>query len=169
MAGSPQERVLAAELLVVMGVQTADALSGAYTGKFQFPNPSRYFASIVVYLMLAAAAMFGEKPARLAATFGGVAALTILLAPTKRSVEAGKPEAVAVSAIGYLAQLVSGGSLAAPNNPTPTAPAATAPPTGGNISPGSSVPKGGYTPGTAGQSPSGGGEKSTTTPTGLGG
>jgi hypothetical protein len=112
MAGSPQERVLAAELLVVMGVETADALSGAYTGSFSLPSPSRYFATVVVYLMLAGMAMFGEKPARLATSFGGVAALAILIAPTKASVAANKPQAVVVSALNYFAQMISAGSFA---------------------------------------------------------
>jgi hypothetical protein len=106
MAGTPQERILAAELIVVMGVETADALSGAYTGKFSLPAPNRYFATLVAYLMLAAAALFGEKPAKLAAALGGVAALTILLSPSKVT---GKP--VALSALNYFDQMISGKSV----------------------------------------------------------
>ena len=124
MAGTVHERVLAAEMLVVLGAQTADALSGAYpsgptstgtdatsnqsTGA-KLPDPGRYFAAVVVYLSLAAVAMFGEKPGRLAGAFGGVAALAILLAPTKASKAAGKPSPLIMSVLNYANQIMSGG------------------------------------------------------------
>jgi hypothetical protein len=110
MAGSPEERVIAAELLVVMGVTTADALSGASTGKFSLPDPSRYFATVIVFTMLAAAAMFGPKSGRLAAQFGGVASLAILIAPTKKT---GKP--LILSALTYFNQLMVGGVQSQPS------------------------------------------------------
>ena len=106
---SPHERTLAAELLVVMFAQTTDALSGASTGTFALPDPSRYFASMIVFTMLAGAAMFGEHAGKLAATFGGVATLAILLAPTKKSEAAGKPEPLAMSVFNYFTQIMSGG------------------------------------------------------------
>ena len=133
MAGTPHERTLAAEMLLCMGAQTADALSDAYTGTFALPDPSRYFATVIVFAMLSGAAMFGERAGRLAATFGGVATLAILLAPTKASVKAGTPEPLAMRVLGYFAQVMGGGvqgvkppvggiggSLA--NNPAVTAP-----------------------------------------------
>lgn len=101
MAGSNHERVLAAEWLVVMAIETLDALSGAGGGKFKLPNPSRYFATMVVYLMLAGAAMFGENAGRLAAAFGGVAALTITLIPVKG-------QAPIIGALNYFDQLMGG-------------------------------------------------------------
>lgn len=112
---SQGEKLLAAELVVVMGVQTADALSGAYTGKFSLPQPSRYFATIVVFLMLSAAALFGEKPGRLAAAFGGVAALGIMLSPSKAT---GQP--VIISALNYFDQMIEGQSYAVANPQTPS-------------------------------------------------
>lgn len=81
MAGSQHERVLAAEWLVLMGVETMDALANSSGGKFKLPSPSRYFAAMVVFLMLAGVAMFGTKAGRLASAFGGVATLAIVAAP----------------------------------------------------------------------------------------
>lgn len=109
MAGTVHERVLAAEMLVVMSAQTADALSGASGGTFSLPDPSRYFAAIIVYASLAAVAMFGEKPGRLAGAFGGVAALAILLAPTKASKASGKNTPLIMSVLNYANQIMSGG------------------------------------------------------------
>ena len=109
MAGTPHERTLAAEMLLCMGAQTADALSDAHVGTFALPDPSRYFATVIVFTMLSGAAMFGERAGRLAATFGGVATLAILLAPTKASVKAGTPEPLAMRVIGYFAQIMGGG------------------------------------------------------------
>lgn len=148
MAGSPQERVLAAELMVVVGVQTADALSGAYTGKFSLPAPNRYFAAIVVYLMLAGMAMFGPRPARLAVSFGGLSALVIMLAPSAASVKAGKPQSVLVSALSYLNQMITGGSIGATHSSPSTTPPSTVGPI--TVSPGALAP--GQT-GTAGVTP----------------
>jgi hypothetical protein len=97
-------------MLTVMGVQTMDALSGANTGTFTMPDPSRYFATLIVYAVLAGMAMFGEKPGKLAGALGGVAALAILLAPTKASVAAGTPKPLALSALTYLNQVITGGT-----------------------------------------------------------
>lgn len=105
------EKLLAAELMVVLGVETMDALSGANTGTFSLPNPSQYFATLVVFLVLSGVAAFGEKPARLASAFGGLAALTILMAPTKASKAAGHPEPLILSAFDYLTQIINGGTL----------------------------------------------------------
>ena len=117
MAGSNYERILAAEWLVVMATETLDALSQASETQFALPTPSVYFATMVVYLMLAAVAMFGERPGRLAAAFGGVAGLAILLAPTSK----GKRSPV-VGALGYFAQLMkSGPNMAGPAGAPPPA------------------------------------------------
>lgn len=110
MAGSNHERVLAAEWLVVMGVQTLDALSGADSGSFALPDPSRYFASMVVFLMLAAAAMFGDKPGRLAAAFGGVAGLGILLYKGHNT------QPPVIGALNYFDKLMKGGPAGSPSS-----------------------------------------------------
>lgn len=111
MAGSKYERVLAAEWLVVMGTETLDALSGADTGTFSLPDPSRYFATMVVFLMLAAAAMFGERPGKLAAAFGGVAGLAILLSPGKNN------QPPVIGALNYFDKLMSAGPAGSPSAP----------------------------------------------------
>jgi len=97
---SSWEKVLGAEWLSVMVVQTGDALAGSQSG-FSLPNPSRYFAAMIVYFSLAAVAMFGEKPAKFAAAFGGLAALGMLLAPSKAG---GKP--VIMSFLDYVTGLM---------------------------------------------------------------
>jgi len=123
MAGSNYERILAAEWLVVMATETLDALGQSTETQFTLPTPSVYFATMVVYLMLAAVAMFGERPGRLAAAFGGVAGLAILIAPTSK----GK-RAPVVGALAYFAQLMkSGPNTQAPTSSTGTA-SASAPP-----------------------------------------
>jgi hypothetical protein len=109
MAGSNHERILAAEWLAVMGTQTLNALASSQSG-FALPDPSRYFATMVVYLMLAAVAMFGEKPGHLAAAFGGVAALAIAAAPGKNG------KSPVVGALGYFSKLMKSG----PNIPATT-------------------------------------------------
>lgn len=101
MAGSHYERVLGAEWVAMMTIQTADALAGSGSG-FALPNPARYFATMIVFLSLAGVAMFGEKPGRLAAAFGGVALLAFSLAPTKKG---GKP--VILRAIDYFTALLN--------------------------------------------------------------
>lgn len=104
MAGSRYERLLAAETLVVMGAQTVDALSGSGGQGFALPDPSRYFAALIVYISLAGVAMFGDKVGKVAAGLGGVAALAMLLAPTKRT---GKP--LAMSLVDFSTQITTGG------------------------------------------------------------
>ena len=132
MAGSTHERILAAEWLVVMGTETLDALSQITDGQtFALPTPSVYFATMVVYLMLAAVAMFGERPGRLAAAFGGVAGLAILLAPTAK----GKRSPV-VGALGYFDQLLKSG----PNIPPSAAASGPSPSAAGSGKGGSSAP-----------------------------
>ena len=84
MPGSTHERILAAEWLAVMAVETLDALSGADSA----PSRSRPGAVLRHHggvLMLAAAAMFGEQPGKLAAAFGGVAGLAIVFPRARRS------------------------------------------------------------------------------------
>lgn len=132
MAGSPYERVLAAEMLVVVGAQTADALSNSSSGQFKIPDPSRYIATVVVFAALSAVAMFGEKAGRLASTFGGVAALAILLAPTSASKKAGNPQPLAMSVLNYVNQLIVGGVQA----PAAASGSTKPPPTGGGGLPG---------------------------------
>jgi hypothetical protein len=111
MAGSVHERILAAEMVAVMGIETADALYSSTGGSFALPSPSQYFATMVVYAMLAGVAMFGEKPGRLAGAFGGVAALAILLAPRK----GGKPPFI-IGALDYFNSLMTGGTLGQQND-----------------------------------------------------
>jgi len=120
MAGSRYEKILGAEWLVVFFVETADALVGVGTPKwsgetksgvtspdgspgFKLPDPAQYFAMMLVYLMLAAVAMFGDKAGKLAAAFGGVAALAIAISPSKVT---GKP--IILSLTTYFNQLLTG-------------------------------------------------------------
>ncbi len=105
----PYERLLAGEMIAVMGTQTFDALSGADTGKFKLPDPSRYFATVVVFTILAGVSLFGDKLGRLAATFGGVAALGIIMTPSKTT---GK--APVTGALAYFAQIIGGGWVQTP-------------------------------------------------------
>ena len=117
---SRYEKALGAEWLVALVIETADALVGVGTPKwsggtkpaanptgsgFKLPNPSQYFATMIVFLMLAAASMFGEKPGKLAAAFGGVTVLGIAMVPSKVT---GKP--VILSLTAYVGQLLTGGS-----------------------------------------------------------
>lgn len=124
---SNYEKVLAAEWLVVMGVETADAFGNSRGDRLVLPSPSRYFATMVVFLALAGVAMFGESPAKLAAAFGGVAGLTILLtpvggaslapgaknAPLKPGAKVG--QAPVIGALKYISGLMSSGSRGAPH------------------------------------------------------
>ena len=121
MPGSTHERILAAEWLAVMAVETLDALAGADSGSFALPDPARYFATMVVFLMLAAAAMFGEQPGKLAAAFGGVAGLAIVLSPGKEK------QAPVVGMLNYFSKLMAGGGPAtpAPSSTSTTSPAGT--------------------------------------------
>lgn len=104
MAGTIHEKALAAEVIGVLVVETADALSGANTGTFKLPDPSRYFATVIVFMMLAGAAMFGEKPGKLAATFGGVAAIGMIATPSKAT-----GRAPVMGLLAYFNQLWTGG------------------------------------------------------------
>ena len=64
------EKTLAIEWLVVMLIETGDNIAKARaTGKAsRWPSPQRYFATMVVYLMLAGAAAFGQGAAKVAAS-----------------------------------------------------------------------------------------------------
>jgi hypothetical protein len=101
---SQYERVLAAEMIAVVGVETLDALSGADTGKFSLPDPSRYFATVIVFAMLAAAAMFGDKAGKLAASFGGVSLIGMVAVPSKKS-----GRSPIMGALAYFNQVITGG------------------------------------------------------------
>jgi hypothetical protein len=110
MAGSNYERILAAEWLVVMAAETLDSLSGTAGGApFSLPDPSKYFATMVVFLMLSAVAMFGESAGKLAAAFGGVAGAAILLTPSSNG------KSPVVGAVTYFGDLFAGG----PSTPAP--------------------------------------------------
>jgi hypothetical protein len=117
MAGSNYERILAAEWLAVMATETLDSFAGSAGGAaFALPDPSKYFATMVVFLMLAAVAMFGEKPGKLAAAFGGVAALAIVLTPNKGG------KSPVVGAVTYFSELTARGpntTLAGQVGPNP--------------------------------------------------
>jgi hypothetical protein len=51
----------------------------------KLPSPSRFFASIIVFLFLAGLAAFGEGAAKFASRFGALVALVIVLAPPNPS------------------------------------------------------------------------------------
>jgi hypothetical protein len=110
---SAHERTLAAEWIVVVLVQTGDALAGGPQGPLggpKLPNPARYFAAMIAYLMLAGLALFGDKAGKLAASLGGVAALAILIAP---STPGGKP--LIMRFLSYLNSMLVAGPISAPN------------------------------------------------------
>ena len=122
MAGSAEERILAGEMLLVMTLETIDALSGAQSGKVKLPDPSRYLATVADFMSLAAVCLFGPGPAKVAARFGGVVSLAILLAPTKAKDGTLTGDPIALSAIRYLGQLTGGGVLGGkPATPTTAA------------------------------------------------
>ncbi len=116
---STYEKALGAELVVVMAIQTLDALAGDTidpdTGSVEgttLPDPARYVATVIVFAMLAAVAMFGDKPGKLAAQFGGVAALAIIVAPGV----GGKTPPI-IGALGWMNQMILGGGSAQLPNP----------------------------------------------------
>lgn len=79
------ERLLGGEWIAVLVVITGDQL-GQNTpggpGSFKLVNPSRYFATVVVYLFLAALALVNDRTAKFAATFGALVMGVVLLTPT---------------------------------------------------------------------------------------
>lgn len=89
MAGTVHEKALAAEWLAVILIEVGDSFNQAKTttttqsgsSRLKLPPPSRFMATMFVYLMLAAAALFGENPGKVAAGLGGLVALTLVLAP----------------------------------------------------------------------------------------
>lgn len=112
---STHERALAAEWLIVMIVETGDAFAKhGKEGKRFLPQPSRYFATMVGYLILAGVALFGEKAARVASALGALVALTIVMAPpTIRKKVGPTNEPLLVSFLGYLSAM-----MARPHKPT---------------------------------------------------
>jgi hypothetical protein len=82
------EKVLAMELLGFVLIQTGNAFyragatgqKGALGGPL-LPQPSQYFAGLIVFTTLAAAAAVSERLGRLAAAFGGLALLALALRP----------------------------------------------------------------------------------------
>lgn len=104
---SAHERALAAEWLAVMIIETGDALAKhGKQGKRFLPQPSRYFATMVAYLLLAGVALFGDKAARVASALGALVALTIVMAPpTIRKKVGPTNEPLFVSFFGYLASM----------------------------------------------------------------
>lgn len=104
---SVHERALAAEWLAVMVIETGDALAkhGKQGNRF-LPQPSRYFATMVAYLLLAGAALFGDKAARVASALGALVALTIVMAPpTVKKAVGPTNEPLIVSFLGYLSAM----------------------------------------------------------------
>lgn len=103
------ERALAAEWLIVMVMETGDALAKhGKQGKRFLPQPSRYFATMVAYLMLAGVALFGEKAGKVAAALGALVALTIVMAPpTIRRKVGPTNEPLLVSFLGYLSKMMA--------------------------------------------------------------
>jgi hypothetical protein len=83
-AVSQGERLVAIEWLTIVFVMTGDALASSQRGPQggpKLPQPARYFAAMVAYLMLAGLSAFGPNAAKLASRLGGLAALAFLLAP----------------------------------------------------------------------------------------
>lgn len=91
MAVSSGERLIGVEWVLVTLLQAGDAIAsggqtttnaqGVSTTAPKLPSPSRFFAAMIAYLMLAGAAMFGPNAAKVASRLGAVAALAIALAP----------------------------------------------------------------------------------------
>lgn len=102
------ERTLAAEWLAVMFIETGDALAKASGKKFSLPQPQRYVATMVAYLILAGMAAFSERLGRVATALGGLVALTIVLAPPRPTQPVGPGnEPLIVSFFGWLAEMMS--------------------------------------------------------------
>src|SRR5580704_17341721 len=86
-AVSSGERLIGVEWVLVTLLQAGDAIAsgGQTTTNSQgvsvtapkLPSPSRFFAAMIAYLMLAGAAMFGPNAAKVASRLGAVAALAI--------------------------------------------------------------------------------------------
>ena len=102
------EKALAAEWLAVLLVETGDAFAahGEKGHKGFLPQPSRYFATMVAYLLLAGAALFGEKAGKVASALGALVALTILMAPpTVKKPVSKTNQPLIISFFGYLASM----------------------------------------------------------------
>lgn len=134
------ERIVAAEWLAVMVLLTADALAGVSVQSTSLtaityprgsgpppggwprsagpskglPSPDRYFAVMIVYLTLAALAMFG-RTARPAAAFGALVALAFVLAAPPGG------QSPALGAIAYFDRLM-GAPPPSSSSPTTTSP-----------------------------------------------
>jgi hypothetical protein len=128
------EKVLALELLGFVAIQTGDALytSGQSGQKGQLggptlPNPSQYFAGLIVFTMLAAVAAFSERWGRFAGAFGGLALLALALRPNNSG---GTPPVVGF--LKWLAQMYQSppATLATPGG-TGSVPAGSTPVAGG--------------------------------------
>lgn len=103
---SQYERLLAVEWIAVFAIETGDALYSSKEKKFSLPQPQRYFATMIAYLMLAGLALFGEGAAKVAAALGGVAALTIVLAPATPAKPVSKTNpSIIVNFFGWLAAM----------------------------------------------------------------
>lgn len=148
------ERTLAVEWLAVMLVETGDALAHPkqrYTSAARrkitgLPYPSRYFATMVVYLMLAAGAAFSERFGKVMTALGGLVALTIVLAPPTIKAPISKTnEPLIVSFFGWLASIyqsppttITTGTATKVTRSTPGTPSVTR----GQSSPGGAVQTG---------------------------
>jgi hypothetical protein len=139
-----QEKSLAGIWLAVMVIETGDAIAKSKaTSKNpnhrRLPPPSRYFATMVVYLMLAGAAAVSQTAGRVAVALGGLVGLTILLAPPTLKKPIGPTnEPPIVAFFGYLTSLYGGVSLTPPKVAAITAPTPNKPhvfPTGTKTTP----------------------------------
>jgi hypothetical protein len=136
---SSGERLLGAEWVVVMLVQTGDAFGESTDEQFSLPQPSRYWASLVAYLMLAAFALFGDKASKLAGGLGAVAALAILLAPpdpTAPIAQGNYP--LIIRFLGWLSSMYSQGPAGPGQSTATTSPGLG--PGGSSPAPGSTLP-----------------------------
>ena len=101
------EKALAAEWLAVMVIETGDAFARhGKKGQRFLPQPQRYFATMVAYLLLAGVALFGPRAGKVASALGALVALTILMAPpTIKKAVGPTNEPLIVSFLGYLAKM----------------------------------------------------------------
>jgi len=119
------------------GVKTttnADGTSSTQTTTPKLPSPSRFFAAMIVYLMLAGLAAFGPAMAKLAGRLGGLVALVIVLAPPDSSQPISSTNQPLV--MRFLALLVSytvGGPISTPGGTTNRLPNTTGQGAGGAL------------------------------------
>lgn len=87
MAVSSGERLIGVEWVLITMLQAGDAIASGGQKNAEgvtspkLPSPSRFFAAMIAYLMLAGVALFGPNAAKVASRLGALAALAMMLAP----------------------------------------------------------------------------------------